>query len=318
MLRTRSAFVLLIASFAFLSACSSDPEKSKTKKDSAVSENPKDSPAPDSSARFPEKIAPAPANYPHLFFDGEKELYGFADSAGKTKIRAQFDYAGEFSEGLAPVMKGDRHGFIDTTGKWKLTLKYKLTRRCWEPSGECWLLGFSNGRAPAEDAQGRRGFIGHDGREEIGFLYDEVEPFSEGFAVVQIDSILSFIDTTGYVQNWPLFDKAFSFRGGRAMVVKNEKEGYLDRKGKLVIPCIYGSCFAFSEGVAFVTLSPHFDASWFCIDTTGKKIIKGPFDNGGFFKNGKATVSYKGKCIEIDKEGKILRNLPDSDCQEGC
>ncbi|PSO65063.1 MAG: hypothetical protein BRC36_04695 [Cyanobacteria bacterium QH_2_48_84] len=42
---------------------------------------------------------------------------GYIDKTGEIVINRQFDYAGEFSEGLAMVKVGDKWGYIDKTGE---------------------------------------------------------------------------------------------------------------------------------------------------------------------------------------------------------
>lgn len=42
---------------------------------------------------------------------------GYIDITGKIAISPIFDYASDFSEGLAAVTIGDRVGYIDKTGK---------------------------------------------------------------------------------------------------------------------------------------------------------------------------------------------------------
>lgn len=43
--------------------------------------------------------------------------YGYIDSTGKFVIEPRFNWAGEFSEGLARVGIGGKGGVIDRTGK---------------------------------------------------------------------------------------------------------------------------------------------------------------------------------------------------------
>jgi len=42
--------------------------------------------------------------------------WGYIDKSGDYVINPQFDYAWDFSEGLARVRIGDRRGYIDKTG----------------------------------------------------------------------------------------------------------------------------------------------------------------------------------------------------------
>jgi hypothetical protein len=46
------------------------------------------------------------------------DKYGFIDTTGQEKIKPQFNWVDEFSEGLCIVRNDkDKHGYIDTTGK---------------------------------------------------------------------------------------------------------------------------------------------------------------------------------------------------------
>ena len=49
---------------------------------------------------------------------------GYEDVTRKVVIPLQFDDAGYFSEGLAPVEIGEKWGFIDKTGKSVIPLQY--------------------------------------------------------------------------------------------------------------------------------------------------------------------------------------------------
>ncbi|HWN41535.1 MAG TPA: WG repeat-containing protein, partial [Thermoanaerobaculia bacterium] len=50
--------------------------------------------------------------------------WGFIDDTGKFVINPQFDRAGNFSEGLASVLIGDRAGFVDREGKLVINPQY--------------------------------------------------------------------------------------------------------------------------------------------------------------------------------------------------
>ena len=43
--------------------------------------------------------------------------WGYIDQQGEVAIAPQFDYAADFSEGLAAVQQDGRYGYIDTDGK---------------------------------------------------------------------------------------------------------------------------------------------------------------------------------------------------------
>lgn len=47
------------------------------------------------------------------------------------------------------------------------------------------------------------------------------------------------------------------------------KYGYMDKSGKVVIPCIYEEVHFFTDGIARVKL----DGKWFFIDKEGKEVV---------------------------------------------
>ena len=82
--------------------------------------------------------------------------------------------------------------------------------------------------------------------------------------------------------------------------------GYIDKTGK-VIASGFANGQDFSEGLAAVRAGMR----WQYIDTTGKVAIPGAEDwaieGPGPFKNGLAFVrTMKGKCLYIDKTGKVV------------
>lgn len=98
--------------------------------------------------------------------------YGYIDRNGRTVIPHRFDFAREFTEGLASVRTGDSWGFIDRAGNFAL-----------EPSFE-YVWVFSEGLAPVK-IDGRWGFMDHDGTAHIKPRFDDVGGFSEGLAAVR-------------------------------------------------------------------------------------------------------------------------------------
>lgn len=143
------------------------------------------------------------------------EKYGYLDSEGNVVIPFIYDDAGDFSEGLAPVYK--QCGYINT--KIGLLKDY----RC--------------------------GYIDKKGNVVIPFKYEQsisakANEFHDGLAAQIFKNNFreykyGFIDKGG---NWviePLFDDVYDFDNGVAEVIINEKAGYINKKGNIIIPCIY-------------------------------------------------------------------------------
>jgi hypothetical protein len=61
--------------------------------------------------------------------EGRRCKFTYIDKAGKVITAARFDYARDFSEGLAPVKIGNQWGFIDKTGALVVTPALKTPSR---------------------------------------------------------------------------------------------------------------------------------------------------------------------------------------------
>ncbi len=58
------------------------------------------------------------------FCDAHTALYGYLDLNGNIVIEAQYEYGGEFSNGLADAVSNGLHGLIDADGNWILSPEY--------------------------------------------------------------------------------------------------------------------------------------------------------------------------------------------------
>jgi WG containing repeat len=89
----------------------------------------------------------------------------------------------------------------------------------------------------------------------------------------------------------------------RFRFMRNDKFGYIDRNGNIVIPAQFERAEEFSEGLATVKIGEKYG----CIDKTSKLVIPARFDYIYEFKNGVAEVEIDGnKKAKIDKTGKVL------------
>lgn len=88
----------------------------------------------------------------------------------------------------------------------------------------------------------------------------------------------------------------------RFNIVRDHKEGYMNKSGKIVIPCIYDSAFSFSEGLAKVKV----DNKYGYIDKTGRQVIPCKYDDAKYFSEGLGCVKFDGKWGCINKTGLIV------------
>lgn len=80
--------------------------------------------------------------------------------------------------------------------------------------------------------------------------------------------------------------------GGLFVVIVNDKCGYIDRTGNIVIEPRFHGADQFSEGLASVAVSDNGYAQGY-IDETGKIVIKPQFDIAGRFSEGVAPVGFE-------------------------
>lgn len=122
--------------------------------------------------------------------------------------------------------------------------------------------------------------------------FDTACAFSEGLACVKLNDKWGFIDKTGKIVIKSQFDYSDRFNEGLACVKLNDEYGFIDKAGKMVIKPQFDSCYDFSEGLARIVLN----GKRGFIDKTGKIVIKPHFDNCDSFREGLAHVIIDGKC----------------------
>ena len=133
------------------------------------------------------------------------------------------------------------------------------------------------------------------------FNYSGVKNFQEGLALVQDCNYdtYGFIDKKGREIIPIRDDSANSFNDGLAMVGLYNKYGFIDKTGREVIPIKYDRIGNFVEGLAIVM----FDGKYGFIDKTGREIIQMKYDNDYSLCDGLAKVTLDGKCGVIDNTG---------------
>ena len=106
------------------------------------------------------------------------------------------------------------------------------------------------------------GYINQAGDVEIPLTYKSVWGFIDGLAKVQtFDNKMGFIDTDG---NWiiePTFDEVTEFSEDRAVFRNGINYGFIDKRGKVIIPAEYERAYSFKNGLAKVKLDNKYGLS---------------------------------------------------------
>jgi hypothetical protein len=187
--------------------------------------------------------------------------WGYIDNRGKAVIEPRFDFAGEFSEGLALVQVGRQLGYIDKAGRY--VVEPRFYNGGYFSEGLAWVsiggkvgyidktgqfaikpqfdggVGFSDGLTPVQTG-GKYGYIDKTGRFVIQPQFDDARAFSEGLAAVGYGDVATgavqygYIDKTGRIVINPQFELTWSFTGGLAQVQSKMGSGYIDKTGRFV------------------------------------------------------------------------------------
>lgn len=206
---------------------------------------------------------------------------------------------------LIPFRKGDKWGFSDVNKTLIINAEYDET----EP--------FSEGRARVRreytsayiDKTGRVvSPFKPDGRSyrlifEFGGLRDNPDDKgNDDLKILQRDDKYGFADRNGNVVIDPQYDRVTSFRDGLAAVQLRGNCGFIDKNGNTVVKFEYDSAHSFSEGLAGVQKNT--DGLWGYIDKTGKLVIDFKYKQILWFKDGLAKVARRdGTIFYINKNG---------------
>jgi hypothetical protein len=202
--------------------------------------------------------------------------YGFIDGSGELVIPARFDDANQFFEGMAEVKIDGKSGYINKKGEVVFMLDF-------------WGSEFRDGLAWVRLDKENWGFVDKSGDLVIGPIADD-----------DIDPSIPL--------SYGLPAQQGGFSEGLLAIEKEEKFGYMNKNGKIVIEPSFDYCSDFHEGLACVEI----DGSQGYIDKSGRIVIKPQFDWAMDFSEGLATVrnrvgnSKKWETFIINKKGKIL------------
>jgi hypothetical protein len=190
----------------------------------------------------------------HLWPIKYHNKWGYADTLGRELVSTIYDSVGIFSGGIAWVSIGGKKGVMNNKGTLVIPAMYDgivldKTGNYYLSANGKWGLANKEGSAilPVKydvigqvseelypvKLDGKWGFADAAAKEVIALLYDGVLPFSDGVAAVVLHNKVGFINKAGVIIIEPQFDDVVeSFYKGKAIVVKDQKEIYIDKNGK--------------------------------------------------------------------------------------
>ena len=182
------------------------------------------------------------------------------------------DSHGEFSEGLCAVKKGEKWGFVDTTGR--LVIDCGLTYR----PGD-----FLDEMAAFKGENALFGYIDTRGEVVINPQYAEAYPFHNGLAIIQMPYERTNMD---YTYGYCAIDKDAKvvYRYGKEyvesdisdrliIIKKNNMKGFMDIKGNIVIFPEFDELRPFNSGRAYALKKSKYGDTEGYIDGSGEFVI---------------------------------------------
>lgn len=144
---------------------------------------------------------------------------GYINKDGLLVIACQWDKASAFNNGLATIIDGNKYGYIDRNGEFKIPLGLR-----------------DSDLTPIEDPQTHLwGYADSKGLIVIPCEWNDARYFSEGLACVEKNGVYGFIDYTGTLVIPRRFLFAGDFKNGIAKITDCTKVNcsYVDKEGNI-------------------------------------------------------------------------------------
>lgn len=217
----------------------------------------------------------------------EGDLWYYIDSNGNKKLISDepYTFLGSFGEGLAPAQKAGKYGYIDT--------KFEERKFEFDFAGS-----FVNGVAAVEK-NGKWALINKDLNNVTDYVYDEVKLDSNGFCahfnllVVRQGQKYFLIDHEGNKVGDQTFDDiCLPASDDQPIAVKrDDKWGFVDQEGKMVIEAKYDNAKSFCHELAPIEKNER----WGYIDLGEELVVENKFDDADVFSmDGSAPVAKTG------------------------
>ena len=239
----------------------------------------------------------------------DKSKWGHIGLDGRVVVPHQYEYALEFSSGLAAVKFEGRWGYIDNKGKTVIAPRYAAASHF---KGQ--LARVNVGGVTMHEYR-IRGTKGGAWRLKIKPRFNDARNFSEHLVAVLFppandrkDAEWGYIDAGGKIIIRPAFQTARPFHDSLAAVGVEGQFGYVDRSGKMLTEPQFQEAGDFSCGVAVVcqrSLNGNGTALWGLIDSQGNWMAPAVFLKPPITENNTYRFEINKLTCTIDRRGQV-------------
>lgn len=264
----------------------------------------------------------------------DKLVWNFMNQKGEIVSTPEYDEILTFCNGVCPVKKKGKWGFVNEEMKPISSFKYDYS---FSDVREKWSYRWSKSNLIPVSKEGKFGFIDRLGKEIILCQYEDALAFAtNGLARVQKDGKYGFVNEKGEQVIPCQYEKASTFRKGFAIVTrggvkyildakgmekpsrnisedseavcasqvveKNGLYGLLDEKGAILTSCIFDHIGDFENGYAPLKIVNR----WGVIDCQGNIVVPCLYDDLKYNGDGMFSVKVAGKRGVVDASGKSI------------
>lgn len=236
-----------------------------------------------------------------LFSEGlaavfKNNKYGYINKSGKVVVDFKFKDAEAFHHGAAVVMADSMYGLINRSGDFLIKPQFEELSE----AAEDIYVGVK------EEGSG---YIHKNGQQLTRFMFDLSNDFNNGYAVVSKDEKFGLLNAGGFFNIEPKYEELV-FIGSNLLKAKTSDElwGIVNVQGEIILPFLYDAIGEFSENRVLIAK----DEKCGYADEKGNVVIPLIYRftsimmTTGQFKSGFAMLKQKVKSIIIDTTGKVL------------
>ena len=242
------------------------------------------------------------------FKNFEGKLWGYMNQKGEVVIEPVYKKCYKFSEnGLAPIYESKKFQFINLKGE-KVNTDIEGFKLIEGFMGIGGLQGYMDGLVAVQKNKSW-GFLNSEGVVAIMLKYEKVSSFNNGFAIAQGGGDFYVIDKTGKEIKIEIADlvSVKGFTEGMAPFADNSKlYGFIDTKGKMIIPAQFASVGYFNDGLAWAKTA---DKKIGFLNKDGEWVINPQFLVAKNFDpvSGLARIKNEEGWAYVDKSGTIVK-----------